>query len=175
MSKTRNQKEEIVKGLAKTFDESKSIVFIDPTGLTVSQVDQIKKQFRKADAKYSMAKNTLINIALKKSKFSKVKTEDLSGQNAVIFAKGDEASPARIVYEFARKNKLPKFKFGILGGEFLSSEKVKTIAKLPSKDQLLSILVGTINAPVSGFVNVLSGNIRNFVGILSAIKESKAK
>jgi len=86
----------------------------------------------------------------------------------------DEVAPARIVNDFAKKNEVVAIFGGTLDGKYIDAVFVKNLASLPSKQQLLGQLVGTINAPVSGFVNALAGNLRGFVSVLNNIKEAKA-
>ena len=86
----------------------------------------------------------------------------------------DETTAARIVNNFAKSHELVKIFGGILEGKYINDDKVKNLANLPTRQELLAKFVGTINAPVSGFVNVLAGNLRNLVGVLNNIKEAKA-
>ena len=95
------------------------------------------------------------------------------GAVAVAFGLQDEVAPAQVVAKFAKDHKVVTLFGGILEGAFISSEKVEALSKLPSKEQLYAQLVGTINAPVSGFVNVLAGNMRGLVTTLGAIKDQK--
>jgi large subunit ribosomal protein L10 len=101
-------------------------------------------------------------------------TKTFDGKLAVIFSYRDEVSPAKVIDTF-RKDKEDKIFFlgGIMEGKLLSQSEVETLAKLPTKQELLSKLVGSLNAPISGFVNVLAGNLRGLVTVLKAIEEQK--
>jgi len=104
-----------------------------------------------------------------------VDEKGLDGKLAVVFGYQDEVTPAKVVNEFIKTNEANlQINGGILENRFISKEQVISLAKLPSKLELLSKLVGTINAPVSGFVNVLAGNLRGFVTVLKAIEEKKS-
>jgi large subunit ribosomal protein L10 len=85
----------------------------------------------------------------------------------------DEVSAAKVVHTFAKDNEIVTIYGGILEGKFIDASGVKSLASLPSKQELLAKVVGSLNAPVSGFVNVLAANIRNFVSVLSNIKDKK--
>ena len=100
-------------------------------------------------------------------------TDKFSGGVAAIFGQGDEVAPAQLVAEFAKKHEVVTIFGGLLEGNLIDGVKVVELSKLPSKQCLLGQLVGTLNAPVSGFVNVLAGNLRNLVGVLNNIKENK--
>jgi len=174
MAITRKQKEEIVKDLAVKFDDAPSVVFVDYTGLSVADFDELRAKLRETGAEMVIAKNTLAKLALAKSKRKELKLEDMSGQMALVFAGEDEIAPAKVVYEFAKAQKKPEINLGILEMDLLPKEKVLELAKLPTKPEMLGKLVGTINAPVSGFVNVLAGNLRGLANVINSIKDAKA-
>lgn len=174
MAITRKQKEEIVKDLTQHFDDASSVTFVDYTGLTVTDFDEIRAKLRETEASMLIAKNTLVKLAMSKSKRKELKIDDMSGQMAVVFAGVDEVAPAKVVYDFAKKNKKPEVVMGILDMDLLEKEQVIELAKLPSKPEMLGKFVGTVAAPISGFVNVLSGNLRGLVNVLNSIKDAKA-
>jgi len=103
-----------------------------------------------------------------------IETESFDGSVASVFGHNDEVSPAQIVANFAKTHDMVKIFGGILEGKFIAADKVLALSRLPSKQQLLGQLVGTLNAPISGFVNVLAGNLRNLVGVLNNIKATKS-
>ncbi len=174
MAITRQQKEEIVKELVTNFDNAPSVVFVDYAGLSVADFDELRAKLRETGASIVIAKNTLIKLALEKSKRKELKMEQMTGQMAAVFAGKDEIAPAKVVYEFAKEQKRPEINLGILDMDILKKEKVVELAKLPTKPEMLGRLVGTINAPVSGFVNVLAGNLRGLVNVINSIKDAKA-
>ena len=98
----------------------------------------------------------------------------MEGQVAIAMANMDEVSAAKIIDIFAKTNENVKLLGGVLGSTVMNAAEVKALAKIPSKEQLLGQLVGTLNAPISGFVNVLAGNLRGLVQVLNAVKEQKA-
>ena len=101
--------------------------------------------------------------------------EDLSGPLALGLSFKDETSAAKEIYKFFKEKELPVIKGGILDSDYLSDKETVALAKLPSKDELIAKTVATIKAPVSGFVNVLSGNLRNLVGVLGNIAKAKGE
>ena len=170
---TKEQKKKIVKDLTEKAKGAKSIIFVDYKGLEVKDVTNLKKQLREAGVDYVVSRKTLIDIALKDAGIE-TSVRGLEGQIAVSFSNEDEIIGAKIIDKFSKINKNLKMLGGSLGMVILSEDEVKALAKIPSKEELLAKLVGSINAPVSGFVNVLAGNLRGLVQALNAIKEQKA-
>jgi len=163
-----------MRNLTERIKKSKSIVFAGFNALGVKDNEALRLTLRKEHGEYYVAKKTLLERALKEQGIENLDTKTLDGKLAVIFSYEDEVSPAKAVDAF-RKDKEDKIFFlgGILEGKLLSKTEVEALAKLPSKQELLSRLVGTLNAPVSGFVNVLAGNLRGLVTVLHAIEEKK--
>ena len=174
MPKSKIQKGEIMRNLTSRIKKSKSIVFAGFNALGVKDNEALRSKLRAESGEYYVAKKTLLERALKEQGIENLDTKSLEGKLAVIFSYEDEVSPAKVVDAF-RKDKEDKIFFlgGILEGKLLSKTEVEALAKLPSKVELLSRLVGTLNAPVSGFVNVLAGNLRGLVTVLKAIEEKK--
>ena len=115
-----------------------------------------------------------MNLAIKNIGIKDIEAIKFDGKAAIIFGYGDEVSPAKIISQF-QKNAEDKIEFigGILENAFIKAETISELAKLPSKTELYAKIVGSINAPVSGFVNALAGNLRNLVYILKAVEENK--
>jgi len=173
MAKTKQQKEQTVNDLVSRIKDAKSVVFANFQGLKVSESEELRGQCREQNIGYLATKKTLIKKALAEVGLD-VDTKVFEGGVAAIFGAEDDVAPAQLVDKFAKTHKIVTLYGGVLEGKFIDSIKVGELAKLPSKQQLLGQLVGTINAPVSGFVNVLAGNLRGLVGVLNNIKEAKA-
>lgn len=169
---TKDQKKEIIEKLAKDIKNSKSVVFIDFKGLKVNDTRALKKDLRNSGASLRVAKKTLINLALEKAGV-KIDARLMEGQIALAASEADEVSPAKIIDGFSKKNKNIKILAGLLGSKIMKLEEIEALAKLPSKEELLAKLVGTLNAPISGFVNVLAGNLRGLAQVLKAVADKK--
>ena len=167
---TKKQKEEIVKDMASKAKEAKAVVFSDFKGVKVKDLTQLKKDLRKEGVDFKVAKKTLINIAFKEAGIE-IDTKEMEGQVAVSISTQDEVAAAKIIEKFAKTNQNLKILGGILESKLMSIEQVKALAKLPSKEEMLGKLVGTIQAPISGFVNVCAGNLRGLVQVLKGISE----
>ena len=170
---TKNQKIELVKELSEKIKGAKSTVFLDFKGLKVKEATVLKKNLRVAGAEYVVVRKTLLDIALANAGIKNADIKGMEGQIAISMSLVDEVSAARVIDKFAKTNPNVKMLGGTLGSQVMSAAEVKALAKIPSKEQLLGQLVGTLNAPISGFVNVLAGNLRGLVQVLNAISESK--
>jgi large subunit ribosomal protein L10 len=167
---TKKQKEQIVADLSEKAAKAKSMVFVEFTGTNVSKINEVRRELKKNDAEMKVAKKTLINIALKNNDLS-VDLEQFKTQMAVAFGYKDEISAAKVLDKMSKKAKTLKMLAGIVGKEYFDTAAISALAKLPSRVELLGKLVGTISAPISGFANVLQGNIRGLVQVLGQIKK----
>lgn len=171
---TKNQKIELVKELTEKIKGAKSTVFVDYKGLQVKESTQLKKNLREVGAQYIVVRKTLLDIALKGAGIEGANIKGMEGQIAISLSNTDEVSAAKTIDTFAKTNQNVKMLGGTLGQQVMNAQEVKALAKVPSKEQLLGQLVGALNAPISGFVNVLAGNLRGLVQVLNAVKEQKA-
>ncbi len=173
MAKTRKQKEEIVAGIAENFKAMKSVAFSSISGFTMNQANELRAKAAEQGAKVFIAKKTMLELAVKEAGLEGVDPRNLEGSILTAVAE-DEVTAAKLLHELTETNEGIELIAGVLEGKALTADEVKHLAALPSKQELLAKVVGTINAPVSGFVNVLAGNMRGLVTVLGAIKENKA-
>lgn len=171
MPKTRAQKAEIVTKVADRFKRMKAAAFSSVSGYTMAQADSLRQKAREADVDVFIAKKTLLKLAAQEAGLPELVNLDGSVLTAVAY--GDEVSAAKLLKELTKQNDQMSLLSGVLEGKVVDADGVQRLAALPSKQQLLGQLVGTLNAPVSGFVNVLAGNIRGLVTVVSAIKDKK--
>ncbi len=151
---------------------SKSIVLADYKGLNVGQTNELKSELKKSGAEFQVAKNTLLKIAFKEVKLVSP-DEVLVGATAILFCYEDEIAPIKALYEFFKKNELPKIKVGFLGKDPLTAEQVKSLAQLPDKLTLQAQVISRLKSPISGFVYVLKANLSKLVYVLEAIRKNK--
>ncbi len=176
MPKSKIQKQDILANLTEKVKKSKSVVFAGFNALGVKDNEALRAKLRAENSEYYVAKKTLLNRAFKDSNIEGLNARGFDGKIATIFSYEDEVAPAKILGEFRKdKEKADKIFFlgGILENKLISKEQVEALSQLPSKQELYAKLVGSMNAPVSGFVNALAGNLRNIVGVLKAISEKK--
>jgi len=168
---TKDKKKELVKDLVDKLKKQKTVVFFDYTGLKVEQFQELRGKLREQGIDCQVIKKTLIDLALEKAGLKiPDKIKKMPGQVALVLGYEDEVIPAKILYDFAKANEEVKIITGIVQGDYLENEAIISLAQLPSKQELLSKLVGSISGPVYGLVNVLQGNLRKLVYILKSCK-----
>ncbi|MDD4900770.1 MAG: 50S ribosomal protein L10 [Patescibacteria group bacterium] len=174
MPKTKEQKRTILKELSEKISKAKSVVFAKFTGLGVKDNENLRAKLLKEHNEYYVAKKTLFDLSFKDKGIVGLDIKKFDGQIAAIFGYDDEVSPAKIAGQF-KKEKEGKLEFigGILENKFINAAEVANLSELPSKKELYAKIIGSINAPVFGFVNALAGNLKNLVYALNAIKDKK--
>lgn len=170
--KAIKEKEIIVADLVEKFGKAQSVVLYDYIGLNVTEVTNLRNQFRKAGIEYKVIKNTIIKRAVDILGITGLDSY-LNGPTAVAISYQDPVAPAKILVEFIKQAKKTEIKSGILIGKVIDEEGVKQLAALPSKEELLARMLGSLNAPSTGLVMVLSGVLKKLVYAINAIKEAK--
>ena len=174
MALTREKKESVVDELGKLLSDSKLTVIARYRGTPVKPMQQLRNEAAKEGTVLRVAKNRLFKKALASSDlFKEIDTSELHGQLLYAFNASDEVAPARSLADFAKTNPQIEFVGGITAeGQLLDAAAVNGLSLLPAKDVLRAQLVGTISAPLSGFMNVLAGNVRGVLNVLSARAEA---
>jgi large subunit ribosomal protein L10 len=169
MAITREKKEEVVGKIAELASSSKLVVFARYAGLTVADMQTLRREGKVSNVTGTVAKNRLVKLALSQQPaFSATDAGFLSGQ-VVLAAGDDEVAPAAVLATFGKKHPALDIVGGLSSdGSFVDADGIKALASLPSKDVLRGQLVGTIAAPLSGFVRTLSGNISGLINVLNA-------
>ena len=154
-AKVLESKKAVVEALTGKIKEATSVVFVDYKGITVAQDTELRKQFRDANVEYTVVKNTLTRFATQNVGYDF--GEILNGTTAMATTTGDPIAPARIVCEFAKKNKLKTLtiKGGVVEGSVLSADDLNSFGELPSKNALVASVLGTFLAPISSLAFVL--------------------
>lgn len=168
----RIAKENIVAKISNDIKENTVMMVIDYKGITVNEDTAFRRSLREAGMSYYVAKNTFIKIAAHDNDITELDGV-LEGTTAVAFG-NDPVALAKAVTEFAKDHKAIKVKAGLMDGALLPVEKLDALAKLPSKEVLLSQVVGGMQAPLTGFAGALQGLLRNFVSVLDQIKDQKS-
>ncbi len=177
----RPEKEQLVQELTSEFQNSSLVLFTDFKGLTVAQMTNLRRALREklgSGARLTVVKNTLLKMALKNSGYD-VDSHESSffGPTAVLYVtEGDPVEAIKVFYNFVKENKgTPVCKGLFLERKFFAGEQLEDLSKLPSRDQLIAMVVGGIQAPIRGLVNSLAGVLRSVLYALNAIKEQKEK
>ncbi|MEI6690309.1 MAG: 50S ribosomal protein L10 [bacterium] len=160
--------------LRKQVESAKGLFLADYSGLNLKAQRQLRRKVREAGGELIVTKNTLLKLVLKDNNVDVDKiAKELEGQNVTLFANNDVVMPLKALVEFAKEGDKPVLKAGLLGTEILSMAKVKQLASLPSKNELIAQLLRTLNNPARNLVSVLSAPVRDLVYALSAIGKKK--
>jgi len=169
---TKEQKVKIVESLRDKFSKSVGLVLTDYHGLSVPQMQELKKSLKEVGGEFTIAKNTLISRAAKETK-KELPEENLTGPTGILFSYSEPIGIIKRLADFIKNYELPKIKIGILEGKILPAEKVIELSKIPGRSELYAKLVGSLNSPIYGLVGVLYGNLRNLVYTLELIRSQK--
>ncbi len=146
--KILNQKKEEVSKLAEEMKEAKIILLVDYRGINVSDVTNLRNDIRNVNAKYSVIKNNITRRALAECGIEGLE-DKLVGPTAVIMSNEDYLEPAKAIYKFSKDNDYYKIKGGVIEGKVMTAEEIITLAKLPSRETLLSMLAGALLGNIS--------------------------
>lgn len=177
-SKVTDKKRALVDELADHLKQSKGIVLTSYKGLTVAKDTELRRELRAANVTYHVVKNTMLRLAADKAGLEGF-DDHLEGTTAMAFSYDDAVAPAKIICGFMKKNKLEDagiltVKVGAVEGKVIDEKEVKALAALPSREELIAKLLGSMNAPIANSVGVMQGIIRKAVYVLEAVREQKA-
>ncbi|MED3827509.1 50S ribosomal protein L10 [Priestia megaterium] len=147
MSNVIEQKKQVVDEIAEKLQASNSIVVVDYRGLNVAEVTELRKQLREAGIEFKVYKNTLTRRAVEKLELTDL-NDALVGPNAIAFGGEDVVAPAKILNNFAKEHEALEIKAGVIEGTVASVEEIKSLAELPSREGLLSMLLSVLQAPI---------------------------
>lgn len=163
---------ETVAALKESMGSCAGLVFFDYRGVTVSQLTDLRRELAKTSSSMKICKNSLVDIALK-DLGREVKDEMFINPTAVVFAKEDMPSAAKVISEAAKKNDKIKIKGGYMGEDLLDPANVQVVANIPPREVLLSHLVTALESPISSFANSLQSVISELAMCLTALKRKK--
>ena len=166
-------KQPIVQEIADTITGAASLVVVDYRGLTVAEDTQLRKVLREAGISYKVYKNTLVSRAVEGTEFESIR-EVLEGPNAFAVSATDATAPARVLAEIAKKAPALELKAGIVDGTYYDADGIKTISSIPSREVLLSKLLGSLQSPITNLARVLN-QIAEKGGADAAVAEAPAE
>jgi large subunit ribosomal protein L10 len=167
----QTEKQTIVDGLTAKLKSAKSVYVTDFTGLNVAQASDLRRRLRKAGVEYVVIKNTLAKRALTGAAVGGLDAH-LKGSTALALGP-DASAAAKVLTDFAKEFQKPSMKGGIVDGRAVTPDQIKRLAALPSRDVLLAQLGAAMQAPMAGFLGVLSSLLSNFAGALEALKSQR--
>lgn len=172
MHEVRPDKAAKVAEIKEMIDGAQAVVLVNYCGLTVAEDTKLRRSMREAGVKYVVVKNTLLRIAAKECGVDGLDAY-LEKNTAIAVGKEDPVAAAKILVDFAKEHKALEIKGGILTGNVIDVAGVKALADLPPKEVLLAKMLGSMQAPISGFARVLQGTIAKVVYALDAVRKAK--
>lgn len=166
-------KQDIVKELNGIFSNVRSVVLADFRGLNVASLTVLRRHCKASSVNFRVVKNTLAKIASKDTPIEKL-VEYFKGPVSIAISYDDDLMPAKVLVDYANKDSNLRVLGGLIGGKVINAEEVALCSKLSSKEVLLSKMLATIKSPISGFVQVMGGVLREFIYALEAIKVKKS-
>ena len=155
MSANLELKKQLVESIKSNLSDAKSIIFVDYRGITVSEDTALRKEFRENNVSYKVFKNRLLTRALDELGIKDYDAKMFEGTTAVAYST-DEVAPAKIFCKHSNDLKKMAVKFGIVNGQIMNKDQVEELSKIPSKDVLIAMLLGTLNAPISAMARALN-------------------
>lgn len=175
MGNNLDAKKVVVEEIASKMREAKSFVLFDYVGINVEEATQMRKSFRENGVDCKVYKNTLIKLAAKECGYDERVINVLSGSTAIAFGMNDPVAPAKIAAKYVDEFKKMELKAGVVDGEFYDKAMVEKLATIPSKEELIAKMLGSMMAPLSGLARVLNAIAENKGGAGEAATEAAAE
>lgn len=169
----RKEKEALIAEMQGKFKKADAAFIAEYQGIKAIDMNDIRKSFRESSVEFKVVRNTLARRAMAGSD-SEVLKDHLNGPVAIVFSYKDAAGAAKKLTDFAKDRPSLKIRLGALGKKVINISEIKALAELPSREVLISKMLGSMKSPVTGFVGVLSGIQRKFLYALNAVKDKKA-
>jgi large subunit ribosomal protein L10 len=169
----RTEKQSFVSDLRERVRKAPVVYLTDFTGLDVKSITKLRRSLKASGAEYMVVKNRLAKLAFDETELPNI-FEDLTGPTGVVFGTEDAVAPAKALSDFAKEHdSKPAFKLGILDRKVLDAEQIGRLARLPSREVLLSQLLGVLQAPMSLLAAALEGKLQEMAGLLDALHEKR--
>jgi len=169
---TREAKEKMLKEITEELKQAELVVITDYRGLNVQSINKLRGELRKEDCRYKITKNTMNRLACREAGVEELEGY-FEGPVAIAYSSADPVAAARVFKEFIKENSALEIKGGILSGQLLDPEAIKALGDIPSREVLLAKVVGGFQAPITGLVGVLHGNMRSLVCAFDAVRRQK--
>lgn len=170
----REEKEEIVAEVTEIARRSSGLFFTDFTGLTVEQVTELRREFRKSGIQYRVAKNTLIRKALESIGGYDAVFDRLAGPTGVAFAFEDPIAPAKIIQKFSDKHNKLALKICVIEKQVYDGSRLADLAKMPSRKEIVASLLGTFQAPLVAIPSLINSLLGDVVNVIGEVERKKA-
>jgi large subunit ribosomal protein L10 len=173
---TKEKKKEIARELSEKISKVNNLYFIDFSNMTVADSIDLRRAFKEKGVEYRVVKNTLIKRTLAGNSKFPFKDENYSGMTALAFGYDDALAPSKVLKQYLEKNKreTPKLKAAVVESQYYDGSKLKELASLPSRDELIAGILGSINAPVTGILGVVNSVMRDLIYLIEEVAKKKA-
>ncbi len=169
---TREAKEKMMEEITEELKQAELVVVTNYRGLNVQSINKLRGELRKEDCRYKITKNTMNRLACRKAGFDELESF-FEGPVAIAYSSADPVAAARVFKDFVKENEALEIKGGMLSGQLLDPAAIKALGDIPSREVLLARVVGGFQAPISGLVGALHGNLRNLAYALDAVRQQK--
>lgn len=170
---TKQFKNEKIEHYKKQFENAKVAVVADYRGLSVEEITELRRGIQAQQGDLTVTKNTLCKVASKGTNFEAIE-QLMQGPTAVAFGFGDEVSPAKVLAKFIKENKKGEIIGAVLEGKVLNAQEAQKLASMPSKEELIAKILGSVNSPASGLVYSINGVMSALVRAIDAVREQKS-
>lgn len=170
----RLEKQSMIHELRRKLTESSFVILTDYKGVNVAKMNDLRDRLRAVKAHLQVVQNRMFQRLAKELNYSGFE-ERLRGPSAMVFGAGDVVAAAKVLKDFIKENEMPALKVGVMQGVFLSKQDIERLATLPSREQLLAQLVGTLAAPLRQVVGVMHQRLASLVYVLKAYQDNKQK
>ena len=170
----RSEKEQIIAEVHELAMRAKSLFFADFTGITVEQVNELRREFRKSNVDYRVVKNTLARKALETVANCDKVLDRLVGHTAIAFSYDDPVAPAKIIKKFRDKHEKLSVKVCVVETQVYEGKQLDELAKLPSRSELIAGILGSLQSPIAGVLGAVTAVMRDLVSVIDAIEKKKA-
>lgn len=172
---TKTKKQETVDLLVGEVQNASSFYFINYEGLPVVKQNDLRKKLKEKNATMRIAKNTLMKIAFEKAENVEFPFEKLEGMTSLILGtEEDPLAPAKVIKDFIGKDATPTFKGALVEGQFFDDKQLQTLASMPTKPEIISSIIGSLNAPISGIIGSINAVIRDVASLVEEVAKKNA-
>jgi large subunit ribosomal protein L10 len=170
----RNEKTDVISEVKEMMENSSAIFLTDYSGINVEDISELRNQFRNEGVKYKVYKNTLFKKALAESNKYEKLVDHLVGMTGFAFADENPIAPAKIIKKYFDKHEKLSLKACYIEDEYFDGDRLAELASLPSKNELIASIMGSINSPASGIVGAIAAVTRDLVSVIDEISKKKA-
>ncbi len=171
---TRQRKAEIVEELRQKLEKARGIYLVDFAGMTVEDSRALRKELRPKGFEYKVAKNTLIRRALQAIGDHAELEQHLVGQTGLVLSYTDGVAPARVLRDFIKRIEKPRFKAAVVEGQYFGSEQLDQLAALPSREELIAGILGSLQAPIAGIAGAIAALMRDIAYLVEEVARKRS-